>query len=188
MNRSQMYSLLLNNYVQGNVKFLAKDGKFHKFGSAACVDGAFLFFEDYYGEDMSRSHMCRMLELDEEDDPKYSEYAVKIKTYGIHGKTAICEIHNFYMDGNDLVFTESAEVPRSQVKTFEQVLAELPDEQCLEDECWYKTSDIREFLVKLKAAHESDMSELKKKLGSHSSYATTLRQKISAISKGVSNG
>lgn len=64
------------------------------------------------------------------------------------------------MDGNDLVLAEAEGMQRSQAKTFEQVMTELPDEYSLEKDCWLKASDVREFLVKLQAAHESDMAEL----------------------------
>lgn len=185
MNRSQMYSLALNNYVQGNVKFLDKDGKFHDLGSAYTASDKFVFVE---GETpMPRHHLCNMLELEEGESPKHTKAPVMFVTHK-RGKDIFHEIKSSYMDGNDLVLAESEGVQRSQVKTFEQILAELPDEYSLEDECWYKSSDIREFLVKLKAAHESDMSELKKTLGGGSSYAKTLRQKVSDISKGMSNG
>lgn len=64
------------------------------------------------------------------------------------------------MNDNDLVLAEADGVQRSEANTFEQVMTELPDEYSLEKDCWLKASDVREFLVKLKAAHESDMAEL----------------------------
>ena len=185
MDRSQMYSLALNNYVQGNVKFLDKDGKFHDLGSAYTAPDKFVFAEG--DAPMPRHHLCNMLELEEGESSKHTKAPVMFLTHK-RGKDIFHEIKSSYMDGNDLVFAEAEGMQRSQMKTFEQVLAELPDEYSLEDECWYKSSDIREFLVKLTAAHESDMSELKKKLAVRSSYAEMLRQKVSAISEGVSNG
>ena len=47
-----------------------------------------------------------------------------------------------------------------QVKTFEQVMEELPDEYSLEKDVWLKASDVRVFLEKLKVAHASDMVAL----------------------------
>lgn len=157
MNRSQMYSLALNNYVQGNVKFLDKDGKFHDLGSAYTASDKFVFVE---GEiPMPRHHLCNMLELEEGESPKHTKAPVMFVTHK-RGKDIFHEIKSSYMDGNDLVLAESESVKRSQVKTVEQVMQELPDEYSLEEDCWLKASDVREFLVKLKAAHESDMDAL----------------------------
>lgn len=84
-----------------------------------------------------------------------------IKTYNKHGKTTLREITGFYMDGTDLIFTESPTMKKYQKDSnFEQALEELPDEYSLEEDCWLKASDVREFLAKLKAAHESDMDAL----------------------------
>lgn len=186
MKRSQMYSFAVDNYVPGNVKFLDKDGKFHDLGSAYTASDKFVFVE---GETpMPRHHLCSMLELDEGDDPRSREYPVMVKIYGIHGKTTFHEIQSSYMDGHDLVFSETLGEHRPQMKTFEQVLQDIPEEYSLEDECWYKSSDIRGFLVKLKAAHELDMSELQRKYAFRGSYVEMLRRKISAISEGMSNG
>lgn len=157
MNRSQMYSLALNNYVQGNVKFLDKDGKSHDLGSAYTASDKFVFVE---GEiPMPRHRLCNMLELEEGESLEHTKAPVMFVTHK-RGKDIFHEIRSSYMDGNDLVLAEAEGMQRSQVKTFEQVLAELPDEQCLEDECWYKSSDIREFLVRLKAAHEAEAEQL----------------------------
>lgn len=105
MTHEQMYSLALNNYVQGNVKFLDKDGKFHDLGSAYTESNKFVFDEG--DVPMPRHHLCNMLELDEGDDPRSCKYPVMVRTYGIHGKTTLHKIKSSYMDGNDLVFAES---------------------------------------------------------------------------------
>ena len=116
MNRSQMYSLALNNYVQGNVKFLDKDGKFHDLGSAYTASDKFVFVE---GETpMPRHHLCNMLNLEEGESPKHTKVPVMFVTHK-RGKDIFHEIKSSYMDGNDLVFAESEGVQRSQVKTFE---------------------------------------------------------------------
>lgn len=51
------------------------------------------------------------------------------------------------MDGNDLVLVEAEGMQRSQAKTFEQLMTELPDEYSLEKDCWLKASDVREFRI-----------------------------------------
>ena len=108
MNRSEMYNVVRTNYVPGDAKFLDTNGKFHNFGSAHSEEGVFQFSENR--EDvtpMPRHHLCSMLELEEGDDPQCGSYPVMIKTYGIHGKYDIREIHGYYVVGNDLVFTEA---------------------------------------------------------------------------------
>lgn len=108
MNRKTMCNVAWMGYVPGNVKFLDANGKFHNFGSACGRDGIFRFNENREDETpMPRHHLCSMLELEEGDDPQCGSYSVMIMTYNKHGKTTLREITGFYMDGNDLIFTES---------------------------------------------------------------------------------
>ena len=162
MNRKTMCNVARMGYVPGNVKFLDANGKFHNFGSACGRDGIFRFNENREDETpMPRHHLCSMLELEEGDDPQCGSDSVMIMTYNKHGKTTLREITGFYMDGTDLIFTESPTMKKYQKDSnFEQALEELPDEYSLEEDCWLKASDVREFLAKLKAAHESDMDAL----------------------------
>ena len=108
MNRSEMYNVVRLNFVPGDAKFLDTDGKFHNFGSACSRDGVFRFNENREdGTPMTRHHLCSMLSLEEGENPEYMKYPVMVKTYGIHGEYDIRNIHGYYVDGNDLVFTEN---------------------------------------------------------------------------------
>ena len=108
MNRSEMYKVVRANYVPGNAKFLDTDGKFHNFGSAHNKDGVFQFSENREDPSpMPRHLLWSMLSLEEGENSEYMKYPVMVKTYGIHGKYDIREIHGYYVVGNDLVFTEA---------------------------------------------------------------------------------
>lgn len=201
MNRKTMYNVARMGYIPGNVKFLDANGKFHNFGSACSGEGIFRFDENRENETpMPRHHLCSMLELEEGDDPQCGSDSVMIMTYNQHGKTTLREITGFYMDGTDLIFTESPTMKKYQKdNNFEQALKELPAEYSFEKDCWLKASDVREFLEKLKAAHESDMVALGDKfiakvqdlqMQSFKNNMDVLNKIIAPLmeGKGVSNG
>ena len=115
MDRKTMCNVAWTGYIPGNVKFLDANGKLHNFGSAYSRDGIFLFNENREAETpMPRHHLCSMLGLEEGEDPQCGSYSVMIMTYNTHGKTTFCEIMGFYMDGTDLIFTESPTMKKYQ--------------------------------------------------------------------------